>query len=310
MGLPLVYLDQNIVSLQSTGVIDLSRVGGVQWVYSKEHFAEISRSENPEPFLNALDQLSARLLDLEMIGWELTGRASVIEYGTAHKHYQYYLDANTEVEIDQEIFSLIIAWFLGGATPEMLREVPARFARQHQGLIAQLPVEIAEMMPTGVEDDLRDMVDSMIEQGNDILRLREMLGVGKGAAGSITGDNPLAQIWERIAPNLAGITAEQFFHFAPLETEKAPPITWLGIIGCCMALDIVGYKAEKKARNPEQVPNILSDAAHIAAGAYCSLIVSRDRRLVDRARAIYRFRGIGTEAAYLELDTEAGTRGK
>lgn len=306
MMLPLVYLDQNIVSLQSTGRIDLSRFNEVQWVYSKEHFAEIARSEHPEPFLDALDQLSAKLLDLEMIGWELTGRVNLVEGGTAHGHYQDYLNANAEVELDEGIFSLFIAWTLGGATPEMLRELPARFDEQLQRLMARLPREVADLMPAGVEDDLLGMVDSMIEQGNDIGRLRELLGVGKGAAGSITGDNPLAQIWERIAPNAAGLSVEQFFGFAPLEIGKAAPVTWLGIIGCCIALDIVGYKSEKKARRPERVTNILSDAAHIAAGAYCSLIISRDRRLVDRAKAIYQFRGIGTEAVYLELDTEAG----
>lgn len=309
MPLPLAYLDQNVVSLQSTGVIDFSGVSGVQWVYSKEHFAEISRSNDPGPFLDALDQLSARLLDLEMVGWELTGRVNLAEGGTAYAHYQDYLDANADVEVDEGVFSLFIAWSLGGATPEMLRELPDRFAGQLQKLMARLPKDIANLIPAGVEDDLRDMVDNMSQQGNDIVRLRELLGVGKGAAGSIVGENPLAQIWELVAPNVAGLSAEQFYYFSPLEEEKAPPITWLGIIGCCMALDIVGYKSEKKARKPERVPNILSDAAHIAAGAYCSLLVSRDRRLVERAKAIYQFRGISTEVAYLELDGESSVEG-
>lgn len=302
MTLPLVYLDQNIISLQSIGTIDLSPVTGVQWVYSKEHFAEIQRSNNPDAFLQALDHLSAKLLDLEMVGWELTGRVNLIETGTAVDHYQDYLDPANYVEIDEEIISLFIAWALGGATPEMLRELPERFADQLGTLMARLPKHVADLIPAWVEGDLKHMVDNMTKAGNDIFRLRELLGVGKGAAGSITGENPLMQLWERIEPNAPGLIAEQFFGFAPLDEEKALPVTWLGIIGCCVVLDIVGYKSEKKARKPEKVPNILSDAAHIAAGAYCSVIVSRDRRLVERARAIYQFQKIGTEAAYLELE--------
>lgn len=301
MSLPLVYLDQNVISLQLPGNVDLSGIKSAQLVYSKEHFAEIRRANDPLPFLHTLDQLSARLLDIEMVNWEFTGRAVLKGADSAENYYQDYLDANEAVPVDSNLINPFLAWVCGGASAALLRELPGAFSSQLQRLLEQIPKQMAPEIPANMEEGFRDMIESMITSGNDIGDIREQLGVGKGAAGSITGDNPLGQLWEKVSPKVPGLTADQFFGFAPVVNGQTLPLTWQGIIGCCTVLDILGYQAEgKKTRNPEKIPNVLSDAAHIAAGAYCAAIVSHDSRLVKRAKAIYQFREIGTEAAYLE----------
>lgn len=305
MTLPLVYLDQNVVSLQLEGKIDLSKVKSVQFVYSKEHFAEIRRADNPVPFLRTLDELSAKLLDLEMVGWELTGRGTLLETGTAEGHYQHYLDATNEVAFDNNLMNPFFAWTCGGGTKELLRELPGAFFDQLQDLLARIPVSMAPQLPTDIKAGFHEMIESMIGAGNDIEHVREQFGIGKGAAGNIAGENPLRQLWDRISPKLPGITADQFLGFARVTDSQTAPNTWQGIIGCCAVLDILGYKAEgKKTRNLAKIPNVLSDAVHIATGAYCAAIISHDRRLAERAKAIYEFREINTEALILEFVSE------
>lgn len=146
------------------------------------------------------------------------------------------------------------------------------------------------------------MINDMIKAGNDIESLRNQFGLPKSAAGDIKGENPLEEIWQIISPKTPGITADQFFGFSTVVDGQPERITWQGLIACCSVLDIIGYKAEgKKVRKQEKVPNVISDAVHIATGAYCSAIISKDRRLVDRARAIYKYRNIATSALLLEL---------
>lgn len=305
MTTPLVYLDQNIISLQSSGKVDLSRQTTVQMVYSKEHFAEISRSNTPAPFLQALDELSAKLLDLEMENWSLTGKATLIEDGTAEQHYQKYLGATNDVTFDNTLFNPMLAWICGGGNEDLLRSVPEKIFTQLQNLLEQLPNGMTPQLSVAMQAELEEMIESVIKNGNDIDHIRHHLGVGKGAAGDITGSNPLGLLWEKISPSLPDTTAEQIFGFAPVANEQSPPLTWFGIIRCCTILDILGYKAEgKKTRNPDKIPNVLSDATHIATGAYCSAIISHDKRLVARANAIYRFLSIDTQAVYLKLVSE------
>jgi hypothetical protein len=142
----------------------------------------------------------------------------------------------------------------------------------------------------------------MISQGNNIEKTRAMLGGGKGRFGSIKGENQLLQIWEIIKPVCGTLTSDQFFGFDPVHKfgyESVP--AYLGIASCCAVLDILGFKAEKKVRRLEKLPNVRSDAAHIGMGAYCTAIVSTDRRLAERAKAIYQYKNIGTVPLILEI---------
>lgn len=56
MWQPLFYVDQNVIGLQLEGKVELSKVEGVRWVYSKVHFAEIRRSRTTEGYLRRGDR--------------------------------------------------------------------------------------------------------------------------------------------------------------------------------------------------------------------------------------------------------------
>lgn len=302
MSTPLVYIDQNIVSYHASSKIDLSRTEGVQWVFSKEHFAEISRSHAPRPYLDALEKIGARLLDIDLINWKYSGSATLSETASVTEAYEQYHASISEVPFDAKGLQALIAWFNGGADSEIALRVPDAFEEQLRQLVTGLPPELIPSNIQEVSNQFRQAMTEMVAHGNDIERTRLALGVGKGAAGGVTGHDPIRQIWKMVAPTMPGLTCDQFFGFEPIEAINQSPWTaYEGIIRCCAMLDIVGFQAEQKARDPEKIENVMSDAAHIAAAAYCAAVVSADKRFARRAKAIYEYKGVGTASLIMSV---------
>lgn len=208
-----------------------------------------------------------------------------------------------DVDVNENLLDPFLAWVNGGGDEQLLRALPGHVAQQILALTEGLPVEQSAMLcdaASGV--DLTPMIEQLIARGNDINKTRDAFGGGKGRVGQIEGDDQLMQIWALIRPACGGITADQFFGFDPVDKQGYHTWpTYLGIIGCCAVLDIVGFQAEKKCRKIEKLPNVRSDSGHIAMGAFCSAILSADRRLAKRAKAIYAYKGIGTASLHFQV---------
>lgn len=306
MSIPLVYIDQNIIGLQLQGHMNLSKREDMIWVYSKEHFAEMSRSNAPEKYLGVLNEIGAKMLDLILDeNWKITGKARLIEHGTPFEHYQDYIEAKGDVEFDETIFDPFQVWVNGGGDEGPLKELSDNFADQILQLTCDLPYDTSEMTDKveAIKPEFDSMVDSLISNGNDISKTRAAFGDEKGTIGGVSGDHQIKQIWEIIYPTMNGadISCDQFFGFDPIEKQgyKLWP-TYLGIIGCNAVMDILGFQAEKKCRKINKIHNVRSDAGHIAMGAFCSAILSEDKRFVKRAKAIYEYRNIGTSSILVE----------
>lgn len=300
-----VYLDQNVISRIANGDMPLLCIPAVQWIYSKEHFREISRSDDPMKYLRVLDRLDAKLIDPVLSDWEITGEAHLHQDGTAEKHYADFLDAIDAVGFSDGPFDAILAWVNGGGDEALLHLVPEQAVAQIQALNDTLPLEMRPAMRETFQQELAEMVDQMATNGNDIKKMRELLGEEKGSFGSISGKNELLQIWSKISQTYPpGISCDQFFGFVKLEClggEVVPMLT--GIISCCAVLDIIGFQAEPKCRKIEKLPNVRSDATHIAMGAFCSAIITADRRFARRAKAIYEYKTIATVTLLVQQDS-------
>jgi hypothetical protein len=299
----LAYIDQNVVGMLAHGEISLPRLPELCWVYSKEHFAEMRRSSDPKPFLSALESIEAKLLDTELnSNWRISGRAQLIEHGGVAQHYASYLEAIQGYDSYATLFDPFLAWINGGSDEGPFKELPDRLAESTLRLLKDQPMALDFNGALSViTDGLSGMIGQMVERGNDITKTRKALGAGKGVAGSITGDNQLLRIWEIIGPVCSGTTCDQFFGFDPIDKQGYDewPL-YLGVVGCCAVMDIIGFQAEKKCRKLEKIPNVRSDANHIAMGAFCSAIVSHDKRLIGRARAIYDYKSIATIPLLIE----------
>lgn len=306
MSTPLVYIDQNIIGLQLLGHINLSKRDDIKWVYSKEHFSEIKRADNPEKYLDVLNEIGAIMLDLVLDeNWKITGEARLIEDLTPFENYQNHIKAIGVVEFDETIFDPFQVWVNGGGDEGPLKELSDNLADQVLQLTSDLPYDTAEMTNRigAIKPEFDAMVDDMISNGNDIKKTRAAFGDEKGTIGGIAGEHQIAQIWEIISSTMegSGISCDQFFGFDPIDKQgyESWPV-YLGIIRCNAVMDILGFQAEKKCRKVSKIHNVRSDAGHIGIGAYCSAILSEDRRLVKRAKAIYEYKDIGTSSILIE----------
>lgn len=306
MSTPLVYIDQNIIGLKLQGHINLSKRDDLKWVYSKEHFAEIKRADDPEKYLDVLNKIGAIMLDLILDeNWKITGEAILIEGLTPFENYQNYIDAIGDVEFDETIFDPFQVWVNGGGDEGPLKELSDNFANQVLQLTSYLPYHTTEMTNkiSAIKPEFDSMVDDLISNGNDIKKTRAAFGDEKGSIGCVSGEHQVAQIWDIISPTMAGsgISCDQFFGFDPINKQgyELWPL-YLGIVGCNAVMDILGFQAEKKCRKISKIHNVRSDAGHIGMGAYCSAILSEDKRLVKRAKAIYEYKNIGTSPILIE----------
>ena len=291
MSRSLIYLDQNIVSAIASDNVTLKSGSELCWVYSKEHFAEIRRSSNPGKYLDALDRIDAKCLQLELVGCKITGNAFLIEDRKPSDLYCDYIDATGDYNAPETIFDPLLVWLNGGGDEGPLRDLPMKLAEQ----LAELTGSLNH--PRMEDLEFQGVIDSLVSQGNDVMKLRETIGVGKGEIGEFRGDDAISKIWEIIGPACGDISCDQYFGFEPVPgvpTESAS--MYESVIRCCAVLDILGFQSEKKCRKLDQISNVRSDAIHIAMGAFCSAVLSADKRLVRRANAIYRYKSIPSAA--------------
>lgn len=297
----LAYLDQNIISRVANRTLKLTKGGPVQWIYSDEHFAEIKRSSQPEKYLDALDFLLAKKIKAGTLSSEIS---LAYEEGSAIELFSAYQQSITEVSFDTSTFNPLISWVAGGKCLEQLQEVPAKCFSEFYSLIDSLPVEVDSSDFKFIEIEFVNTIYAIGNWDNDINLTRTVLGFDKKKASNFEGGNVIQQLWEVVASNpeiSKVVTRDQFFGFSPYPSEESQSLSVENsIIRCCMMLDVLGYYAESKVRNPNKVDNVLSDAKHIAAATNCHALISCDQRLLKRAKAIYEYLNIPTMPSMLE----------
>jgi hypothetical protein len=153
-----------------------------------------------------------------------------------------------------------------------------------------------------VRDELQSFVVGPLQEIGKIEESREGLGTHGGGAGNLAvHDNPLDEIWKLLKESVPGVTADQFFGFDPIDKQgyQEWPM-FLGIVGCHTVLNFIGYRPDKLLAKAEDIPGILSDDTHIAYGAYCHGIFSRDKKFIAKAKAIYRYKNIAAHVISCE----------
>lgn len=294
----LVYLDHNIIDDISKGRLSLKPSGKVTWVYSDENLAEIQRSQNMR-FLDVLNSLKASKLELMLdSSLRLTGQARILEYQPSRLVYDEYLQNISEVPFDQSHEYQFLAGLFGADHNNELLEYPRQFKESIKSLLEDSS-EIFSMLEDGIDticEKLEGFVSGDLQNIDSLEQRREVFGMHGGRASNLANKgNPIEELWQIVRPNIKHMTADQFFGFEQLYEhyyEKLP--IYLGIVGCHTVLNALGFRPDKGLSKAECIQNILSDGRHIANGAFCQVLLSRDRKLLDKASAIYKYKNIGT----------------
>lgn len=294
-----VYLDQNVVSAVANSQLEFKKESSnVQWVYSDEHFNEILRSNSHDKYLQTLDSLRAKKLSQNL--------DILFDEGIAAKLFEEHKQAINEVSFETSVYSPLISRLMGGDAQGNPDEVIDNIQYQHNELNSLLPFESTSSFDA-IFKDFSDTVYKIYEHDNNIELNRSVLGFEKGSANEYQNEKIILKLWNKLTAaneNIKEIlTLEQFFGFArfPFESITASPTLTESIVRCCSIFDSLGFQAEQKIRVPQKVSNVLSDAIHIANAARCHMLLSTDKRLVIRAKAIYEHLNFPTMPVLLKL---------
>ncbi len=299
-----IYLDHNIVDDISKGDLSLKPSDKVVWVYSHESFAEIKRSGSPR-FLDVLEDLKAVKLDLILdSNFKITGEARFLEYRSPSEEYESYLEAISDTKLDDSSGLEFIARLFGADNKDKVTSHPQSFEENIRSLLEPhgLYDEETKLKVERIRGELEDFVAGPLQEVGGLEEARKAFGTHEGRAGNLASkENPINELWEIVRKGVSGITADQYFGFDPADKqgyEEWP--MFLGIVGCHTMLNFLGFRPDDGLTKPSDMPGILSDGSHIAHAAYCQGLLSRDKKFLAKARAIYRYKNIGTQVVSVE----------
>ena len=300
-----VYLDHNIVDDISKGELSLKPSDKVIWIYSHENLGEIRRSGKEDRFLDALESIKARKQELTLDGhFRMTGEAQILKYRSPHEEYSSYLEAISDCEIDQSSDIEFIARLFGAENKKDILSHPASFESNIRTLLEPhgLYDEKTKKMVEKVRYELTQFVNGPLQDVGSLETTREALGTHKGRAGNLAGlENPIEAIWHIVKKSANRMSPDQYFGFDPIDKKgyESWPL-FLGIVGCHTMLNVLGFRPDDGLTKTTNIPGILSDGSHIGHAAYCQGLLSRDIKLLAKARAIYRYKNIATQVLSFE----------
>lgn len=327
-GKPVVYLDQNVLSLFVKG-IDLGfferLINGYQVVYSDEILREIKRcGKDFSKFLDALELMSAMHFRFDITAsFEVLDRVIV-------KHVSPYdaYDAFCQIE---PVYDLMIAAtrqttlkFFGGRQGSDLDDIKSEQIYAFEKLMEHISdvTDGSDDVPPEMQRSIRDYQRVLRDQFNEALSLstaqmrqhisneeewsgvkdyREATGAGPVELNNIKSPNVIEKIWT-VYQGLEGykgegFSIEQFLGISQNSIYNREMHEHEKINAIYNLLNVIGYNQDSKLTQESRHIAATSDAAHAAIAASANALLSGDKAFVAKVRAIYE---------YLKVDVQVG----
>lgn len=296
------YIDQNLIGSLKDAELTLSKTSKIDWVYSDEHFREIYRG-NDQQLLDPLCTLNAKKLVVQLDDDGILDEGAHLVEAPPHDLYAKFVANVEKVPIDETPINMLVARLFGGVSDEEFQHFPDRVLASVDSILASANQRLDE----GQESSLKLTVNDLAEQLSEAVpleSLRSHLGTEKGKAGSVVAESPIDAVWKLISDGLPGISQGQFFG---VETPDGKPVksTFSKIVACHTVLNMIGYRTDKGVKKADKVPRILSDGRHLGFGAFCDAFITQDRKLSDKAFAIYKFLNLRARALLLARNSSS-----
>ncbi len=284
----LAYLDQNVLGYVRDGALPISARDDVVWVYSNEHFKEISRGADAS-FLSVLQNLRAREIEVVLDDqWQITDEACLHDYSCPLERYMDFIATVDRVPFDETLLTALIARLAGADNFSDVLTLTKRVQAQLERLL------MFDGHSTLLTGSAKKTIDSALTQlighlreARSLEELRKPLGIDRGVVGNVKSSNPIPEIWDLIKEKCGDLTIGQFFGLETLDGKQRPK--FLAIAACHTILNFIGYRTDKRIARPEDTSRILSDGVHIAHAGFCDILISEDSRTCSKAAAIYAY---------------------
>jgi hypothetical protein len=137
-----------------------------------------------------------------------------------------------------------------------------------------------------------EVMNGMLNKKEDYLKLRDntqnngLLGISKNSAN--WEDEKVFDNIDEILKSL-GIhqTTMELSDFAVKQFKKDKATIYDGFTTLYLCLDLIGYKSDKLSKPMNTMTNITNDGLHSFYGAHCEYIVTDDKNLARKSKAIY-----------------------
>jgi len=298
----LMYLDQNAIQHDFDGEAHIPVIEGMQWVYSVEHFNEISRKED-DRYFEVLERLGAQMMQIKLDAkYQITDEVTLYDYEPPKNLYNRYKETVSDFQYASGLFDPLQTFFFGNKDVLDPEDYAESFKKTIDNLLQDglngisESIDLSEMDAenTSITDSLSNTLKEAKEKMQPLKKLRKLI-----TEVQFSGLNPevggiVDQIWSQISEKLHPVTKDQFFGkekfpFNRKNDEDIKNPVFLAVIQCHTVLNYLGYWPDKGLPRMEKLHGINSDAAHIAYSFFCSGIVSADNRLCKKASAIYQY---------------------
>lgn len=294
-----IYIDQNIIQYAYEGTLTIETCDDVCFVYSNEHFNELSRYED-ERFFDILRRIKARKLVLNLDNYfDNIDDAIILDYQDPKILYERYQETIKGNNNPTNIFLSLQPYFMGNINTIEPQSINSEFVNSLKGIIDN--PSMSEFFPQGFQETYNEIIEDIGENlekqlsnsKDEILPLeRQRKQITKKDLSDLNVEDGLIidQIWSLVKDKFTYVDKDQLFGKKPLPflpTKKMAP--FFSAVQCHTMLNALGYWPDKGLTKLSKVYGINSDASHIGHSLFCSGIMSADKRLCKKADAIFQY---------------------
>lgn len=135
---------------------------------------------------------------------------------------------------------------------------------------------------------------------------RAALGFKTGASGAVNASNTnvIDMILEKIKPEEESFTIETLFGSRLAEDTKNGTSRTTSAPLCHAMLNMIGYYPDGGLSDQEKQAAIMADGNHIAYGSYCDYLLTSDKRMLNKANAIYEYKQYPSNVGKLKYNND------
>ncbi len=314
-----IYLDQNIIQYIYEGKLGLKKTPHITYVFSNENLKEYSKHKDPR-FFDVLRDLEARKLEIQLDDeFRIKDEAIILPYKDPEEIYNERLELYESKMDSEDIATSILALAYGDKNSLNPGEMKELLINSIMSPLKDLWNETEIVLPDEIMSNLnlfleqlgtlfQNAIKGIHNQTMPIDKMRKAFS--KKQLSTLSSDNGkiIDQISELIDGKIPNKYKDQMFGKEPIDYIQKKTTSYTSVRTCYSSLNIVGYKPDSGLTKKNRVESSLYDAAHVANAIFCDVMISSDKKLCEKTKAIYEYFGINTmvvQAVTESVDDEA-----
>jgi len=300
-----LYLDTNLYRYIATKELVINTYGEVLFSYSTAHFDDIIANQNNYCILDILKLAKAgEIVANEDRQYEVDHDGVRLDYTEPEERFKLYQSHMSEQQIAIQPMLDIMMAIHGAPVDEFRSKIPAD--------ILALTDELEFIDDKSASDLRQKAIDASVDMRSALKDFnpeplpttRAALGLKSGASGAVnaSASNAIEQIWEKINPNEDRLTIETFFGYKLSDDLKNNTSRVTSAALCHAMLNMAGYYPDGGLSDQEKQAAILADGNHIAFGSYCNCLLTSDKKMYNKAKAIYEYKQYPSNVGKLKYD--------